>query len=155
MDLSESFNEPEVSDVILNFSTREPSTGDVEPIEPARSFHVHAVALYTSPYFKAMLQRWEGEERPCKRQCVQSALPASGAAPSRHKQIELVELVEEDQLEAAEMVLRCMYKGGELPAKAHGDSCCSGCTASRINTSFQLGAWSRLAAVCRRFSQSS
>ncbi len=94
-----------------------------QSIEPARSFHVHAFMLNTSHYFKALLQRCEEEEeRASKRRCIRAALPAAGAAPSKHKQIELVELVEEDQLEAAEMVLRCMYEGGKLPAQAqaHG-----------------------------------
>ncbi len=160
MDLSDSFDDPETSDVILRFrASTQPVAGEEEGF-PDRSFSVHRVVLYASPYFKALLQRWQrpttqqhaaasqqAHASPCrvlKRSCsVSNVLPCASADLDRKAllqrwngsvatpqqavdqpppaRFQLVEHVELDELEAAEMVLRCLYKTGELPQPAHGN----------------------------------
>ncbi len=104
MDMSESFDEEAFSDVILHLETgaAQPSgIGEKRPTEdaPSRSFLMHRVVLLTSPYFKALMLRWNE--------------PHAG-------RMKLTEHVEKGDLEAAEMVLLCLYKTGELPQQAHG-----------------------------------
>ncbi len=122
MDLSESFDDPEISDVILHFRASSQqqqrlSAGGKRQREddddgPARSFSVHRIILYASPYFKALLQRWNG--RPASEAHQGQPQPSGG-------RVQLVEHVQHDELEAAEMALRCLYKTGELPQPAHGN----------------------------------
>ncbi len=113
MDMSEDFNDEASSDVVLHLQTTgaaaaQPSVREKRPrvdegdAAPSRSFFMHRIVLRTSPYFKALMLRWN-----------EPHAVAGG-------RMELTEHVEEGELEAADMVLRCMYKTGELPQQAHG-----------------------------------
>ncbi len=111
MDASEGFNDETFSDVVLHLNTAaaQPSTvGEKRPRDdegdaaPSRSFFMHRFMLAKSPYFKALMLRWND--------------PSTAAG-----RMELTEHVEEGEMEAAEMVLRCLYNAaGELSQQAHG-----------------------------------
>jgi hypothetical protein len=134
MDVSEWFDEPEHADVLLHLSTaalaasaeQETEEQHVEPdpkrqrtegaaaapshaaadphLPHARSFHAHSLALCAqSAYFKARLSSRSSAFKP-------DVQPAAGSSSSRIH-FKLVEQVEEDELEAMELLLRVMYSG--------------------------------------------
>ena len=113
-DFSEDFNQEELSDLILHLivapsSRKRPRSVD-EPVY-ARSFFVHKIVLYKSPYYKALLQRWKSNANTPE---------GTSAAASSAARSELVQHVDEGELDAVELLLKCMYKAG-LPEEAHGN----------------------------------
>jgi hypothetical protein len=134
MDLGSSFNDPEHADVLLhlrigdaltdpgqqrrggsatlsehernehNAAPPSRATAESPSSPPARSLHAHAVILSAqSDHFKAQLSDRGSKSKP-------SAQPAAGSSSSSIR-FEIVEQVEEDELEAMELLLRVMYSG--------------------------------------------
>ena len=118
MDLSQEFNQEELSDLLLHFSSGKSNRKRPRSDAYARSFFVHKVVIYQSCYFKALLQRWKSNAAPTaakgRKKVSAPPLPVASA------RIELVEHVEEGELDAVELLLKCMYKAG-VPEEAHGD----------------------------------
>ena len=125
MDLSQELNQEELSDLVLHFSVE--LLGDSSRKRPrseweaayARSFFVHKLVLYQSPYFKALLQRWKSDAAPTAGASI-SADASASPPPAASTRMELVEHVEEGELDAVELLLKCMYKVG-IPEEAHGN----------------------------------
>ena len=125
MDYSLHFNQEELSDVVLSIAVRERadvpaecSSGKRRRSEEhatSRTFFLHKFTLYTSPYFKSHLQRWQ--QPPCAAfaSAGETADPQASARPEL-----LLHVDHEDELEAFEIMLKCMYKAG-LPGDAHRD----------------------------------
>ena len=114
MDLSQEFNQEEACDLVLHLDTDGNNDGRKRPRSPsqhARSFFVHRVILRQSPYFKALLLRW----RPAPAAASAEAAASSETTTSRPEL--LLHVDHEDELEAFELLLKCMYKAG-LPQEA-------------------------------------
>ena len=107
MDFSQEFNQEEACDLVLHLDIKSCSECLKRPRSPpphARSFFVHRVILRQSPYFKALLLRW----RPIAAESNDAA--ASPETPARPEM--LLHVDHEDELEAFEAMLKCMYKAG-------------------------------------------
>ena len=144
MDFSQRFNQKGLSDVTLRLRTTvavparkglaNRKRARAEEVDPAseRFFHLHKVILFQSPYFEQMHERQADgslgrtpsgqlHKKPRKKMpCGTPEEPASDKASS-NVSAELVMLVEECELEAVELLLKCLYKA-ELPeeARSHG-----------------------------------
>jgi hypothetical protein len=169
MDMSHKFNKAEFYDVILSFSTNAAAGAPLErsshdeppaavqcsdnPTSAVTSFFVHAVFLSESPYFEAILRRWKGVGPPQKNPDrpirptpskttwtgLTAGLASASDSDSDHPH-QLTEHIEEDELEAAEMVLRCLYQTG-LPRQAYGKAKLL-LQMYRLADRYQLPAWS-------------
>ena len=123
MDYSLHFNQEELSDVVLSIAIRERADDPVEcssgkrrrsEEEPAisRSFFLHKFTLYTSPYFKSHLQRWQQPPCAASTSVRENVEPQASARPEM-----VLHVDHEDELAAFELLLKCMYKAG-LPGDA-------------------------------------
>ena len=127
MDLSRHFNIEALSDVLLHVRTTEENTENPDPqssrseaISNARSFYLHKVILFQSPYFE-MLCEWNAASAsnavaspaPAAAMSVSCAACAARAelfVPASSARTELEVHVEECELEAVELLLNCLYK---------------------------------------------
>ena len=71
-----------------------------------RTLHLHKLILLRSEYFKARIKRWR---------------PAAAQFGDLPPMLELVEMVPEGQLDAAELAIKCMYNSA-APAEAAGNA---------------------------------
>ena len=126
MDFSEHFNQDELSDVVLRLvigdAAEDLLTGSrkrARSVEPDgktdRLLFLHKLALYASPYFRSRLQRWE----PLAADDEHTEGQGPSASASRP---ELVEHVEEGELEAVVISLKCLYRAGLPEATLLGDA---------------------------------
>ena len=132
MDFSEHFNQEELSDVVLRLVSGEAAEDllsgsrkrarSAEPEETTdRLLFLHKLALYASPYFRSRLQRWDPASLAVASAAGNSA-HLEGQGPSAASRSELVEHVEEGELEAVVISLKCLYRAGLPEATLLGDA---------------------------------